>query len=142
MCPEAGPCENAKEPWGSIKGRDFLDHVCDYEPFKTDCSAQLSNITENKTSLHTVSENKQCFFFLWNNIRNFKKIKCKQTYKYIYILIFTNSTELHLDNLTVSQMVKKCSTTMELKGSSPCSQQPNTGLYPGHIKFYHPVSLR
>lgn len=78
------------------------------------------------------------FFFLQKNVINFKKIKCKQT----YILIFTNSTELHLDNLTVSQMVKKCPTTMELKGSSPCSQQPNTGLYPGHIKFYHPVSLR
>lgn len=75
---------------------------------------------------------------LWNDIINFNKTKCNQT----YTLILTNSTELHLDNLTVSQMVQKCPTTMELKGSSPCSQQPNTGLYPGHIKLFHPVSLR
>lgn len=48
LCPKAGRCENAEEPWGSIKGRDFLDHVGDYKPFKTDCSAQLTNIPEKK----------------------------------------------------------------------------------------------
>lgn len=47
LCPMAGPCENATEPSGSINDRDFLDHVGDQKPFKTDCSAELTNIPEN-----------------------------------------------------------------------------------------------
>jgi hypothetical protein len=48
LCPLISPCENAREPSGSIKGRDFLDHVSDYKPFKRDYSVELINIPEKK----------------------------------------------------------------------------------------------
>jgi hypothetical protein len=36
----AGSCEHSNEPTGSIKGREFLDHLSDYQIPK-DCSMEL-----------------------------------------------------------------------------------------------------
>jgi len=40
-----------------------------------------------------------------------------------------------LEKLTVTQLVKKFSTLMELKGSLPCSQDPAIGPYPESDEF-------
>jgi hypothetical protein len=40
-----------------------------------------------------------------------------------------------LDNVPVAQSLKKSTPTMKPNGSSPCSQEPATGLYPKSVVY-------